>query len=50
LRGRTTPRKVDAYVCAACGYCELYWEDIRELQHDPKSGVHFLAATESPRR
>jgi predicted nucleic-acid-binding Zn-ribbon protein len=35
---------VDAYVCAACGYSELYWRGLDALQHNPSSGVHMLDA------
>jgi predicted nucleic-acid-binding Zn-ribbon protein len=33
---------VDAYVCAACGYTELYWQGFEALRHNPEKGVHLL--------
>jgi hypothetical protein len=42
---------VDAYVCAACGYTELYWQGYERLLHNPQDGVHLLEApTEGPFR
>lgn len=35
---------VDAYVCAACGYTELYWQGFQALRHNPQDGVHLIEA------
>jgi hypothetical protein len=37
---------VDAYVCAACGYTELYWKGFEALRHYPPDGVHLLVRQE----
>lgn len=36
---------IDAYVCAQCGYTELYARDIEELEHNPEDGVHLIDTT-----
>ncbi|MBS2018113.1 MAG: hypothetical protein JST00_34900 [Deltaproteobacteria bacterium] len=35
---------VDAYICAACGFTELYWQGVDTLRHNPADGVHLLVA------
>lgn len=37
---------VDAYVCAACGFSELYWSGLEQLQPNKEAGVHLLVADE----
>ena len=39
------PTSLDAYVCALCGYTELYVRAPEELSHDPSNGVHQLDST-----
>jgi hypothetical protein len=41
---------VDAYVCAACGFCELHWTGLERLEANPQFGVHLLEATDTPYR
>lgn len=36
---------IDAYVCALCGYTELWARDMDKLVHNPESGVHFIDTT-----
>lgn len=36
---------IDAYVCAACGFTELWSRDLDNLAHHPEDGVHFIDAT-----
>jgi predicted nucleic-acid-binding Zn-ribbon protein len=38
----------DAYLCAGCGYSELYAKDIAELREDPAQGVRLLDASTKP--
>jgi predicted nucleic-acid-binding Zn-ribbon protein len=38
----------DAYVCAGCGYSELYAKDFSELREDPARGVRLLDASTAP--
>ncbi|MFO0663988.1 MAG: hypothetical protein U0174_08555 [Polyangiaceae bacterium] len=38
---------IDAYVCAACGFSELYWSGLEGLQPSPPSGVHLLESEQS---
>lgn len=40
--------RFDAYVCATCGYSELYATDFGELREDPANGVRLLDATAAP--
>ncbi len=35
---------IDAWVCDACGYTELYARDFEELKHEPEHGIHFVDA------
>lgn len=35
---------VDAYVCASCGFCELYWSGLEKLQPNEASGVRLLSS------
>jgi hypothetical protein len=44
----TTPGQVDALVCAACGYTELYWQGLSALRHNPENGVHLIVAQATP--
>jgi len=36
---------VDAFICAACGYTELWSRELQGLVHNPASGVHFIDAS-----
>jgi len=46
---RMTPvGSFDAYVCAGCGYSELYAKDFAELHEDAARGVRLLDATAAP--
>ena len=37
--------KVEAWVCAKCGYTELWSRDFGALRHLPESGVHLVDTT-----
>lgn len=37
--------QIDAWVCATCGYTELWSNGYQHLMHNPKKGVHFVDAT-----
>ena len=46
---RMTPvGSFDAYVCAGCGYSELYAKDFAELREDSARGVRLLDASTTP--
>lgn len=46
---RLTPvGSFDAYVCAGCGYSELYAKDFAQLREDPARGVRLLDASAEP--
>jgi hypothetical protein len=36
---------VDAYICAACGYTELWSHGLEDLVHNPVAGVHLVDAS-----
>lgn len=36
---------LSAFVCAACGYSELWAHGFEGLKHAPEAGVHFIDAT-----
>ena len=38
---------VDAWVCASCGYTEMWSSGMEDLVANPKSGVHLLDGTDS---
>lgn len=40
--------RFDAYVCATCGYSELYAHDFEELRENPANGVRLLDGTAAP--
>lgn len=40
--GTYTAGFVDAYICAGCGYTELWAQDLDELVDNPEAGVHLL--------
>lgn len=31
---------VDASICAACGFTELYWQKVDALRHNPADGMN----------
>lgn len=33
---------IDTYLCAACGYTELWSRDFEKLAHNPEQGVHLI--------
>jgi predicted nucleic-acid-binding Zn-ribbon protein len=37
---------IDAHVCAACGYTELWSRDFAELQTDPSHGIRLVEGKE----
>jgi hypothetical protein len=37
---------IDAWICAACGYTELWSNGYQQLVHNPRKGVHFVDATQ----
>ena len=37
-----TAGTVEAFICAQCGYTELWTRDLDELVHNPAAGVHLL--------
>jgi predicted nucleic-acid-binding Zn-ribbon protein len=47
--GRVTPvGSFDAYVCAGCGYSELYATGFEDLREDHAKGVRLLDASTAP--
>jgi predicted nucleic-acid-binding Zn-ribbon protein len=36
--------RFDLYLCARCGYSELYAQDFKALVHSPEHGVHLMDA------
>ncbi|MDB4932071.1 MAG: hypothetical protein JWM10_4555 [Myxococcaceae bacterium] len=41
--GRATPQgSFNLWLCAACGYSELWAEDVAGLRHDPAAGVRLV--------
>ena len=37
--------RVDAHVCAACGYTAFWSHSFEKLKHNPDGGAHFIDAT-----
>jgi hypothetical protein len=33
---------ISAYVCAACGFTELYTNKLEQLRANPPEGIHFI--------
>jgi predicted nucleic-acid-binding Zn-ribbon protein len=49
--GEPTPvGRIEAYLCAGCGYLEEYVADVDELQFDWLQGFSWVGATSTPYR
>jgi len=40
--------QIDAWICAACGYTELWSTGHQQLVHNPSKGIHLVDATQAP--
>lgn len=44
--GRVSPQgRFNLWLCEACGYSELWAEDVAGLRHDPEAGVRLIDNT-----
>lgn len=41
-QGHYDAGRTDAWICAGCGYTELWTASIEGLVHNPEAGVHLL--------
>ena len=52
FRSVTATRTFDMFMCARCGFSELWANEIGELRSNPEEGVHFIdgGGTDAPYR
>jgi predicted nucleic-acid-binding Zn-ribbon protein len=48
FRAASPHGSVDLYVCADCGFSELWARDFATLSHDPAAGVTFRDQSDAP--
>ena len=52
FRSVTATGTFDMFVCASCGFTELWANEVGELRSNPEEGVHFIdgGGTDAPYR